>query len=108
MTLDRLEARIARAVAAGELPPTVDAHDAARAVEAALTADPPYGVTVVVHVDSAEGGCLLFSPRRRGQWQTLVLPAVVVPLVSLSPASPTMRATVIGGKRVEARAFTSA
>ena len=25
--------------------------------------------------DSAEGGCLLFSPRRRGQWQTLVLPA---------------------------------
>ena len=38
------------------LPPTVDAHEAARAVEAALTADPPYGVTVVVHVDSAEGG----------------------------------------------------
>lgn len=38
------------------LPPTVDALDAARAVERALTADPPHGATVVVHVDSAEGG----------------------------------------------------
>ena len=33
VTLDRLEARIARAVAAGELPPTVDAHGLARFVQ---------------------------------------------------------------------------
>jgi acetylornithine deacetylase/succinyl-diaminopimelate desuccinylase-like protein len=38
------------------LPPTVDAHLAARAVEAALTREPPAGSTVTVHVDSAEGG----------------------------------------------------
>ena len=38
------------------LPPTVDPVVAARAVEAALVADPPHGATVEVHVDSAEGG----------------------------------------------------
>ena len=38
------------------LPPTVDALAAARAVEQVLTADPPHGATVTVHVDSAEGG----------------------------------------------------
>jgi acetylornithine deacetylase/succinyl-diaminopimelate desuccinylase-like protein len=38
------------------LPPTVDALDAARAVERVLTADPPHGASVTVHVDSAEGG----------------------------------------------------
>ena len=38
------------------LPPTVDAHVAARTVEQALTADRPNGATVTVHVDSAEGG----------------------------------------------------
>lgn len=38
------------------LPPTVDAVLAARAVEAALTADPPHGAQVEVRVDSAEGG----------------------------------------------------
>ncbi|WP_426571262.1 M20/M25/M40 family metallo-hydrolase [Aquihabitans sp. McL0605] len=38
------------------LPPTVDALLAARAVEQALTADPPHRATVTVHIDSAEGG----------------------------------------------------
>ena len=38
------------------LPPTVDAMVAARAVEQVLTADPPHGASVTVHVDSAEGG----------------------------------------------------
>lgn len=38
------------------LPPTVDAHEAARAVERVLTTDPPHGASVTVHVDSAEGG----------------------------------------------------
>jgi acetylornithine deacetylase/succinyl-diaminopimelate desuccinylase-like protein len=38
------------------LPPTVDAQLAARAIEAALTVDPPAGATVRVHIDSAEGG----------------------------------------------------
>lgn len=38
------------------LPPTVDAQLAARAVEAALTADPPAGATVTARVESAEGG----------------------------------------------------
>ena len=38
------------------LPPTVDALVAARAIEAALTRDPPAGATVTVHVDAAEGG----------------------------------------------------
>jgi acetylornithine deacetylase/succinyl-diaminopimelate desuccinylase-like protein len=38
------------------LPPTVDALVAARAVEQVLTADPPHGASVTVHVDSAEGG----------------------------------------------------
>lgn len=38
------------------LPPTVDALVAARAVERALTADPPHGATVTVRIESAEGG----------------------------------------------------
>lgn len=38
------------------LPPTVDAVDAARAVERVLAADPPHGATVIVRIDSAEGG----------------------------------------------------
>jgi len=38
------------------LPPTVDALDAARAVERVLAADPPHGAAVTVRIDSAEGG----------------------------------------------------
>jgi acetylornithine deacetylase/succinyl-diaminopimelate desuccinylase-like protein len=38
------------------LPPTVDAEVAAQAVTTALTADPPAGATIEVHVDSAETG----------------------------------------------------
>ena len=38
------------------VPPTVDAHDAADAVVAALTADPPHGAAVSVTVRGAESG----------------------------------------------------
>jgi len=38
------------------LPPRVDALAAARAVERALTDDPPHGASVTVHIDSAEHG----------------------------------------------------